>query len=152
IQSLLMFGILWLIASKVFPDEQGSYLDQLKNLTPMFLKASIAYYFYLFAKFFGEGSIWMNLYYVLFIFLLVGIWLQFSLDRYILIFSILYLAAIISWPSWQGPRFIFPLLPIVIYFIFQGMKFYIAKLPEKDTRIGQRIFYGFWSLIIMIFL
>ena len=32
------------------------------------------------------------------------------------------------------------------------MKFYIAKLPEKDTRIGQRIFYGFWSLIIMIFL
>jgi hypothetical protein len=54
----------------------------------------------------------------------------------------------ITYPYWQGPRYIFPLLPIFIYFAFQGMKFAVGKLPENYQLPGQRVFYGFWLAII----
>jgi hypothetical protein len=59
---------------------------------------------------------------------------------------------LITWPSWQGARFVFPLLPIFMYFIFQGMKLVLSKLPQKHIQIGRWAFYGFWSLFIIIFL
>jgi hypothetical protein len=59
---------------------------------------------------------------------------------------------LITWPSWQGPRFIFPLLPIFIYFTFQGMKFVLSKLPASTMQIGRWILYGFWSVVAVIFL
>jgi hypothetical protein len=62
------------------------------------------------------------------------------------------MAVHITYPYWQGPRYIFPLLPIFIYFIFQGMKVVINKLPREFHLTGQRIFYTFWILISGIFL
>jgi hypothetical protein len=59
---------------------------------------------------------------------------------------------IVSWPSWQGVRFIFPLLPIFLYFIFQGMNSILEQLPINYARIGQWAFYGFWSIVILFFL
>jgi 4-amino-4-deoxy-L-arabinose transferase-like glycosyltransferase len=153
-RSLLVFGICWLITSRIFPDEQGSYFEQLRGLTFMFFKASIYFYFYLFANFFGEGIIWIRLYYGLVIFFLVGISIRarFSPDQYLLIFFILYFVSVLLWPFWQGPRFIFPLLPIFIYFTFQGMKFFFEKLLVRYSPIGRRMVYGFWSFIAIIFL
>lgn len=58
----------------------------------------------------------------------------------------------ITYPYWQGPRYIFPLLPIFIYFAFQGMKFAIGKLSEKYQAMGQRAMYGFWTVIAIYFL
>lgn len=59
---------------------------------------------------------------------------------------------LITWPSWQGPRFIFPLLPIFIYFTFQGMKFAAGKLPGPYQRYGSGAVYGFWLLVAALFL
>jgi hypothetical protein len=58
----------------------------------------------------------------------------------------------IAYPYWQGPRYIFPVLPIFFYFIFQGMKFALGKLPAERARTGQMVFYGFWSFLIAFFL
>jgi energy-coupling factor transporter transmembrane protein EcfT len=62
------------------------------------------------------------------------------------------MSVLITWPSWQGPRFIFPLLPIFIYFTFQGMKFVVAKLPIRYIPVGQWTLYGFWSIVTVTFL
>ena len=58
----------------------------------------------------------------------------------------------ITYPYWQGPRYIFPLLPIFIYFAFQGMKFAIGKLSDQRQVTAQRVMYGFWIAIAGYFL
>jgi hypothetical protein len=68
------------------------------------------------------------------------------------IFFVLYFVAMLFWPEWQGIRFIFPLLPIFIYFAFQGIRFVAGKLPEAYQPIGRSTCYGFWLVLVGIFL
>ena len=56
------------------------------------------------------------------------------------------------WPEWQGLRFIFPLLPVFVYFAFQGIITAISKLPEKYQPFSQGVSYIFWLVIIGVFL
>jgi hypothetical protein len=146
------FGLLWIITSLIFPNGQGSYFEQLKGLTPAIFKSNITNYFYLFVIFFGNGRAWTYIYYVLVIFFFIGTWARRETDQPIIIFFLLYLIAILFWPEWQGPRFIFPLLPIFIYFAFQGISIAITKLPEKYLSASKGLSYVFWLVIISIFL
>jgi hypothetical protein len=60
---------------------------------------------------------------------------------------------LVTWPPWQGIRFIFPLLPIFIYFTFRGMKFVVLDLlPAKYQRPGYVLLHGFWLLVVVLFL
>jgi hypothetical protein len=148
----LVFVLLWLGTSQIFPNGQGSYLEQLKDLTPAIFKENISNYFHLFASFFGTGPAWTYVFYVLVAFFLIGVWTGFSSDQPLVIFFALYFVAILFWPDWQGIRFIFPLLPIFVYFIFQGIRFIINRMPGNYQQITQGIFYGFWLLLIGSFL
>lgn len=146
------FGVLWVIYSLIFPGGSESYFDQLVGFSFKTALGAINDYFQLFSLFFGTSIIWRYLYYVLFIFFLIGIWIRRKEETILIVFFLLWMILLIIWPIWQGPRFIFPLLPIFIYFTFQGMKFVISKLPVNYSRSGQWIFYGFWLSIIGIFL
>lgn len=148
----LVFVLLWLGTSQIFPNGQGAYFEQLKGLTPTIFKDNISYYFYLFATFFGAGLLWTYIYYALVAFFLIGAWTRFQEDQLLFIFFAFYYIAMLFWPERQGIRFIFPLLPIFVYFVFQGMKAIATKLPEKNRKIAAGIFYGFWLVIIGIFL
>jgi hypothetical protein len=152
LQSMFVFGMLWLITSFLFPDEQGSYVKQLSGLTLPMIKESASYYFYLFGTFFGNTRIWELLYYILVVFFLIGVWTRYPFDQLFVIFFALYMGTLLLWPAWQGIRFILPLLPLFIYFVFQGMKFALSKMPAKFSPTGQWGFYGFWSLMIAVFL
>jgi len=50
------FSLLWVITSLAFPDGQGSYLEQLKGLTPDIFRSNISRYFNLFWQVFGFTS------------------------------------------------------------------------------------------------
>jgi len=146
------FCLLWFISSLVFPDGQGSYLEQLRELTPAIVRGNIPAYFSLFGRFFGDGTAWMYMYYILVVFFLIGAWTRFKADQPLVIFFALYLIALLLWPEWQGMRFIFPLLPIFVYLVFQGMKTVIDRPLEKYRQTAEKIFFGFWLLIVGIFL
>jgi hypothetical protein len=148
----LVFALLWLSTSQLFPNGQGSYFEQLKGLTPAMFRENISNYFYVFASFFGTEPAWREIYYVLVAFFLVGAWTRFHPDLPLLIFFALYFIAMLFWPDWQGVRFIFPLLPIFVYFAFQGMKFIINRIPGKYQPISQGVFYGFWLVTVGSFL
>jgi len=149
---ILSFGSLWLITSLIFPNGQGSYLAQLKGLTPVIFKSNVINYFYLFVTFFGISPAWTYIYYVLVIFFLIGVWARREADQFFIVFFALYIIAILFWPEWQGMRFIFPLLPIFIYFVFQGIATIIARLPEQYYIYSKGISYIFWFAIIGIFM
>ena len=146
------FGVIWILYSLIFPGGSESYFEQLKGLTIKTALRSINAYFQLFSSFFGTSIIWRYLYYVLFILFLVGAWIRRRDEAILIVFFLLWMLLLIIWPIWQGPRFIFPLFPIFIYFTFQGMRAVISKLPATYYQPGEWIFYGFWLSVLGIFL
>ena len=146
------FGLSWSVYGLLFPGGGESYFAQYQAFQIESIPGFISGYFQLFSLFFGETTIWKFLYYVLFIFFLIGLWTRRKKELVFIIFFLLWMALLITWPYWQGPRFIFPLLPIFVYFTFQGIKTSINALPVTYHTIGQGIFYGFWLLIVGVFL
>jgi hypothetical protein len=71
---------------------------------------------------------------------------------HILLFFIFYYSAMVIWPEWQGVRFVFPVLPIFIYFVFQGIKAIIGRLPERSQSVSTWIPSLLWIALAGIFL
>jgi hypothetical protein len=147
----LVFGVLWLLNLALFPSGGESYFSQYTGLAETARQMAPAY-FHVFGDFFGTASGSKYLYYVLLIFFLFGAWERRKQEPVFLLFFVLWLLVHIAYPYWQGPRYVFPLLPIFIYFTFQGLKSALQKLPERDRLSGQRALYGFWIVLAGIFL
>lgn len=53
---------------------------------------------------------------------LTGIFFTWRQQLHFLIYIIVVLLIYIIWPAWQGMRFVFPILPFIIYFIVKGVE------------------------------
>src|SRR5215207_3309695 len=146
-----VYLVLWITNLLLFPSGGESYFSQYADLIET-ARAATPAYFNVFSYFFGDTQAWKYLYYLVFIFFLLGAWNQWRQEPIFLLFFVLWIVVHITYPYFQGPRYIFSLLPIFIYFAFQGMKFLIARLPENHHPIGQAAVYGFWILIAGVFL
>ena len=147
----VVFAVLWLFNVLLFPSGGESYFSQYTGLLETTRQMAPAY-FHVFADFFGTASGWKYLYYILLPFFLLGAWEGRKQEPVFLLFFTLWLLVHIAYPYWQGPRYVFPLLPIFIYFTFQGMKSALRRLPEGYARVGQQAFYGFWIALAGLFL
>jgi len=147
-----VFAILWVANASLFPSGGESYLSQYAGLTLDTIRGFTISYFNVFSQFFGDAAGWRYLYYVLFIFFLLGAWTRRKDETIFIIFTVVWMIVHITYPYWQGPRYIFPILPIFIYFTFQGIKTAIGKLPEKYRPASERLNHGFWAIIAGIFL
>jgi hypothetical protein len=150
--TVISFGMLWALYALIFPGGGESYFAQYRDFKMQAVLDHTVRYFNVFSLFFGETIVWKIIYYLLVIFFLLGAWVRRKQDLIFIIFFAAWLLLLITWPSWQGARFIFPLLPIFIYFVFQGMKYATGKLPARAMRYGQGAMYGFWALVTVYFL
>ena len=148
----LTFGFLFLINLWLFPGGEMSHLALYQKFEVETALGFTRAYFQVFDLFFGEALAWKIIYYIVFAFFLLGMWIKRNEELLFIVFFSFWMILLITWPAWQGPRFIFPLLPVFIYFAFQGMKFVVGKLPGAYTWTGQWLFYGFWLSIIGVFL
>lgn len=148
------FILLWLVSSAIFPNGQGAYFRQLAGFTAETFTKNVHDYFYLFAQFFtvSPAPEWIYIYYPLVVFFLVGAWTRRHADQMLIIFFAFYFAVMVIWPEWQGIRFIFPLIPIFIYFAFQGMLASVRILPERYISFGKDINFLLWLALVGIFL
>lgn len=146
------FALLWLAYALAFPGGGESYFNQYRDFKIGQIRKHTIEYFQMFSEFFGNANIWKYLYYGLFVFFLIGLWNRRKEEMIFIVFFVVWMLLLITWPAMQGPRFIFPLLPIFLYFTFQGINAFIGKIPEKNQAWGQRIFAVFWIVIIGIFL
>lgn len=151
---LAAFSALWVISSFIFPNGQGSYLQQLAGFSAVTLMENARGYFHLFVQFFTSAPTqqWVYVYYLLVAFFLVGVWTRRNTDQMPIIFFAAYFAVMLIWPEWQGIRFIFPLIPLFIYFAFQGMLAAVRALPERMRLPGRSVTYLFWLALAGIFL
>jgi hypothetical protein len=146
-----VFGLLWVVYLLLFPGGEESYFAQYQSFQVKTAIGFVGAYFRLFHHFFGASIFWRNLYYVLFTFFLIGLWVRRRDDTVFIVVYVLWMLLLITWPFWQGERFIFPLLPIFIYFTFWGMKTVAAKIPQKLQQAGQWMSNAFWLVIIGMF-
>lgn len=147
----VVFGALWMLNVVLFPSGGESYFSQYAGLIETARQMAVAY-FDVFGRFFGEGAGWSYMYYLTLPFFLLGAWLRRKQEPIFLLFFVFWMLVHITYPYWQGPRYIFPLLPMFIYFTFQGMKAVVRRLPAGYQQIGQRAVYGFWVLLASVFL
>jgi hypothetical protein len=147
-----VFALLWILYAFFFPGGGESYFAQYRDFTIGKTLENASQYFYVFGQFFGDNGFWQTIYYLLFFFFLLGAWQRRAQDLVFILYFVIWLLLLITWPSWQGPRFVFPLLPIFVYFTFQGMKTAAGKLPSRYIRYGQWAVYGFWILVAFSFL
>jgi 4-amino-4-deoxy-L-arabinose transferase-like glycosyltransferase len=146
------FALLWILYALLFPGGGESYFAQYQDFTIRNALENALQYFYVFSQFFGDSTPWKIIYYFLVVFFLLGAWNRRKEDLVFLLFFAIWMFLLITWPSWQGARFIFPLLPVFVYFTFQGMKTAARKLPLHYARYGVRAVYGFWILVALSFL
>lgn len=147
-----VFGVLFLVSVLLFPEGESSHLLRFQEFNVEQAIGFARAYFFEFGSFLGQGSFWRNVYFVLVPFFLLGAWIRRKEETILIGFFVIWMALLIVWPSWQGTRFIFPLLPIFIYLTIQGMKYALGKLPERYVRYGEWALYAFWSLVALSFL
>lgn len=146
------FALLWAAYALLFPGGGESYFAQYEDFQLETVSGFASGYFGLFSLFFGESTGWRYLYYIVLIFAVIGAWVRRKDEPVFIIFFALWMLLLVTWPFWQGPRFIFPLLPIFIYFAFHGMQRVIHALPAAYQRAGNGVSFAFWLVIIGIFL
>jgi hypothetical protein len=148
----LTFALIWLTTALIFPGEGGSYFAQYGAFQFQTVVEFIGRYAVLFGSFYGDHWAWQILYWVTVVFFLFGAWTTWNDEKHLHFFFVIWMLFLITWPFWQGERFIFPLLPIYVYFVFSGMKTAIARLPLSLRQVGTTSFYTFWVVVSVVFL
>ena len=80
-----------------------------------------------------------------------GVIVHFKNDFHLVIYLLLSFAVFIVWPDQQGIRFLFPLLPLLVYFAYRGMDATFFALTDRHPRLGHWLTRAFWLVIIASF-
>lgn len=142
-----IFGLLTLVARLSLPHE-SSYFEQLTLITPRHILHNLLYYSFLMTLYFSPNvELIGGVFYLLTVpFVLSGLVKRRPGDDVYMTFSLLWLTLLIVWPSSrQGLRFIYPLIPIYLYFLFQGAE---RLLPGRAR--GLRHVAWAWSILFLI--
>lgn len=149
---LAAFGVLWASTALIFPGGQTSYLSLYADFGPHTIPDNMATYSQLFGSFF-ESLPLSQLIFGLFVALfMLGLATRFEREAFPLLYALLYLIVLWSWPEWQGVRFLFPLLPIFILLAWHGLEAWLSLLPPAWQRPGRPISRGVLALIVVVLL
>ncbi len=146
-----VFGLLAVINLVIFPAGEGSHFEHLSNLSLSSLANNLSAYIALPAYFFNDLTHPEIIYGVLLPFALGGMILNFKSDIHLVIYLVLSYALFIIWPDQQGIRFLFPLLPLLVYFAYRGMQATCFALTDKYASAGSWLTRAFWLVIITVF-
>ncbi len=146
-----IFGLLAILNLVVFPAGEGSHIEHLFNLSPSTLVNNLDAYAALPAYFFTDLPHPEIIYGLLLPFIIGGIVLNYRKDIHFIFYLLLSYGLFIIWPDQQGIRFLFPLLPLLVYFAYRGMQATCFALTEKHQGAGLWLTRGFWLVILAVF-
>ena len=146
----LTFGILFTAQTIIFPNGQDSYLSHFSMFTPQRLWENFTYYLWLPTWLFSEipGGEW--LYPLLMIFVIISALTRGKRDWPIHLYCIATVALYVLWPERQGLRFIYPILPFMLLFAFDGMSITLLRLKTAWRKPAHLALSGFWLLLILV--
>jgi len=146
------FALIFIPYVLIFPGGSESYLAQYETFQISILSKNILAYGSEFGSFFGDGGVWLFIYLVAVVFFFIGAWIRREHDTVLHVFFIAWMLALITWPYFQGVRFIFPVLPVFLYFTFWGMKYALSRFAKQRAQSMQTGFTIYWSVIALALL
>lgn len=157
-----IFATLFLLSNCFLPDGSHTHLAFLREMTWPGLQSRAVYYYHLPIEFLARPTLAILeqgiLYGVTLPLLLIGAVRRFRHDYHLLAYLLATVALYIVWPPLQGLRFLYPILPLYLYFILQGLSLALAPptpaTPEpaaKATRTNLLTF-ALATILLLAFL
>ena len=149
----LVFGLLTGAAVLLFPSGEASSLAMLKEVSVVGLVDNVSVYAALPVEFFNGVSYPFDniLYGVVLPFMIAGAVRYHRTDVHALIYVGLTLVLYIVFPFQQGLRYVFPVLPFLIYCSYRGMLASAFALTDRYRRAGERLTRGLWMTVLAVF-
>ncbi len=142
---ILIIAISIIVLQSVLIPETGGYFDQFpKNLQEfmLVLTNSLLYYFTLFSTIFKFGNYLIHFIVLLLLlgFVVIGILasVRKGISSYEL-FLLTYMVVLLFWPSYQGLRFLYPVLPILFIYILGGFQQLMLKIYQYSAWLPKTI-------------
>ncbi len=126
----ITFSLLLILSFVVFPFGSKNHYELFVNkLGWESFTDNLEYYLSIFEMFFrgAENNPWLE--YMMLALLLFGMWLSFKKHIHFVSFFILGLLVLLLWPYHQSIRFLFPLIPLCLFFMLQAVAI-IPKWPR----------------------
>jgi len=147
----IIFGVLTGALYVFLPAGQESYLSHYSLLfSPQHLIANFWYYLILPADFFKDIPLGMLFFAIAAILFFVGLIKNFRRNLVFLSYIVLTLGLFISWPETQGLRFIFPVLPLFLLIMADGLQFVLQKLSAKAASVARWATVGLAGALIIL--
>lgn len=157
-----------LVTASLYLLPGSSYSNQVSSLTFSYIKyligfslQNIYYYSTLLADFFGDPDLIsdyfqvrsININYVIYgislPFFILGLIKNYKTNGVYIIYLLLNLTFVIIWPYRQGLRYMFPLIPFYLFFLFKGLK-EIDSSNLISSRI--KVTYVFVAIVLVFFI
>lgn len=148
---VVVFSILWGTSALIFPGGQTSYLALYSGFSLDLLIDNIPYYSSTFSQFFETLPGKSLAFGIFVVFFFIGVVSRFLDELLYVLYATLYLIVLWSWPERQGYRFLFPLLPLFVYFAIQGIRETINKIGGKRKALLQKSAYAYLLLNAILF-
>jgi hypothetical protein len=148
----IAFSVLILIMGMTFPME-STYADHFELITLKGIFSNVIYYAKLLIHFFStlipkSGKI---IYLITIPFAILGLSEKIKTDYLYVAFSIFTVCIFILAPGRDGLRYLFPIIPFYLYFLFSGINKLNFVLSVKDIKIDLGLMIGI-PLILLFFL
>ncbi len=148
----IVFLILVAISGIITPFGSASYFEMVSGLSLKNFLYNIYYYFLLPSALFGPLTGSIVLYGITIPFALLGMIKNIKTDYLYLVFMVFTVIMLVFWPYRQGLRFILPILPFYIYFVFVGLcRIRISPdiIPAKYNPMGVNLLHVFCFVVIL---
>ncbi len=127
----LVFAILYTLNTCLFPKGNANHYSLLwQGISGELLLTNSMYYTSLLSSYFLIEQQYLLL--LLLVPLLIGVFFSWKQDLHYLIFTLLTFLIYIVWPFQQGFRFIFPVMPLLLYFLVKGLQKLTALLKLRQ--------------------
>jgi hypothetical protein len=147
----LVFGVLTLALLVVFQSGEASFLALYRTMTRRDVINNAWTYLILPGEFFASVPFGSILPGALFPLLAAGIAVSYRQDFPALIYCGLTLLLLITWPSQDGLRYLFPLLPFFIYFTYRGTQAAAGVLCQRHHCASERAVRAAWLVVVAAF-
>ncbi|MFK7969165.1 MAG: hypothetical protein AB8F95_02305 [Bacteroidia bacterium] len=130
----LVFGALFVVSKFVFPDGGENHMGMLfSKFSTGYLLDSVKLYLTLLSKtfFLDKGTYALGA--LIVALSILGLVKTKKRDAHFFIFILLNLLVLMVWPARQGERFLFPMLPFLLFFSIQGLVYIFEKVKLKQT-------------------
>ncbi len=147
----LVFFLLVLMERLLLPSGESLHLARLQEISTASLLKNLIAYLGMAAYFFENLRYPFILYGFILPFILSGLLLYGQRDLPLAAYLLLSYLLFILWPEQQGVRFLFPLLPLIVYFAWRGMEASHFALAGHHPRLGMALARLFWLIVILGF-